>query len=79
MSKRSIKSPSVSDRIVSHLTSISVEKRQLCTLRCSQRTNRLSQLQIYIFEFTYNDFLCHLKLHRGKSSRANRRKITKCS
>ena len=33
----------------------------------------------HIFEFTYNDFLCHLKLNRGKSSWVNRRKITKCS
>ena len=57
--------------------SVSFEFNFVHAIAANKRTD--SHNFKYIFEFTYNDFLCHLKLNRGKSSWVNRRKITKCS
>ena len=57
--------------------SVSFEFNFVHAIAANKRTD--SHNFKHIFEFTYNDFLCHLKLKRGKSSWVNRRKITKCS
>ena len=77
MSKRSIKFPCVWIKCLIWLQSFRGKKTTLYTQM--QQRNEQTLTTSNIFEFTYNDFLCHLKLNRGKSSWVNRRKITKCS
>ena len=64
---------------VSHLTSVFPWKKDNFIHADAAKKRADSHNFKHIFEFTYNDFLCHLKLNRGKSSWVNRRKITKCS
>ena len=77
MSKRSIKFPCV--WIVSHFASVFPWKKDNFVHADAAKKRADSHNFKHIFEFTYNDFLCHLKLNRGKSPWVNRRKITKCS
>ena len=78
MSKRSIKFPFVWSIKVSRLTSVFRWKKDnfVHTIVWNKRTD--SHNFKHIFVFTFNDFLCHLKLNRGKSSRVNHRNITGC-
>ena len=64
---------------VSHLTSVFSWKKDNFIQADAAKKRADSHNFKHIYEFTYNDFLCHLKLNRGKSSWVNRRKIPKCS